>query len=722
MNQSIINVSKKLNITVNQVETVLKLLQEGATIPFIARYRQGQTNGLNEEQISAIAELYEYDLELTKRKEYVLNILTEKQLLTNELKQKIWNAETKQEVENIYEPFKIGKKTKASEAIELGLDPLAKKIETETSDKFNVFKEAEKYLSDKLPTVDEVLLQTKYIIAQDISQDIATREYIKNELMKFGVIKTQLKKNAEDEKEVFKQYYDYSEKVKTIPNHRILAITRGEDKKILSYDIEFNEKKILYDLNQKYFINKRTAFIMREALEDAIKRLLIPSIIREIKTDLFLRAEKDAINIFALNLENMLLAPAIKNKKIMAIDPAYVNGCKIAILDENGKFLTKDLIFPNAPKKDWKQSSIIVNKLLNEYKIDIVVIGNGTASRETEEFIKSLINWRKNNNYPDENIQCAIVSEVGASVYSASKIAQEEFPNFSVEERSAVNIGRRFQDPLNELIKIDPKSIGIGQYQHDVNQKELNNQLRFKTEKIVNLVGVDLNTATKVILSYISGLSNTIAENIVKYREENGKFTDRKQLKEVKGLGPKAFEQSVGFLRIYDSNIFYDRTNIHPESYKLADLLVKKLNIDLKDENDIKAKLNNIDIKELANQLSSNEYDINLIVDALLAPGKDIRDKKEGFIVSDKILTIDDIHAGLEIKGQIQNITNFGAFAFIGIKQNVLIHITNMKRHENDFIKHPTDVIKIGQNVNILITEVEKERDRIQGKILWNKD
>lgn len=715
---SINNVAKKLNLSENQVKNTLSLLSEGATVPFISRYRKNITGGLDEDQITKINDLYVYDVELNKRKEAILNILAENKLLNDELKQKIEAADTKQAVENIYEPFKIGKKTKASDAIALGLSPLADEILNNSDDHYNLYYAAKKYISDKLKTEDEVLQQTKFIIAQNISQDPSTREYVKNQLWDYGVIETKLKKNAIDENETFKQYYNFSERVNKIPNHRILAISRGEDKKILSYDITYNEKKIIYDLNQKYFKSKRTAKCIQECILDALDRLIMPSIIREIKTELFERAEAEAIKVFASNVEQMLLSPATKNKRILAIDPAYVNGCKIAAIDQNGNFLKEGIIYPhNHNQEQWFEAINTINKFIDEYKIDLIVIGNGTASRETESFIDKLLQKRLEKN-PNEKIKFVIVSEVGASVYSASKIAQEEFPQLHVEYRSAIHIGRKFQDPLNELIKIDPKSIGIGQYQHDVNQKELSKQLTEKLNKVVNLVGVDLNTATKVILSYISGLSNTIASNIVNYREENGSFKSREELKKVKGLGPKAYEQSVGFLRIHDSNNFYDKTNIHPESYKLADTIVNKLNIDL--NNIDKEKLLAVDKEQLAKELNSDKYSIQLIIESLIAPEKDIRDDKPGFLVSDKVLTIDDITQGQIIKGQIQNVTDFGAFAFIGLKQNVLIHITNMKKKENQFIKHPLDVLNVGDNVNIQIISIDKEHNKIQGKIIWD--
>ncbi|PYF43645.1 helix-hairpin-helix domain-containing protein [Metamycoplasma alkalescens] len=714
---SIKNVAKKLNINEMQVSETLKLLNEGATIPFISRYRKQQTGGLDEEQVSKINELYEYDVELLKRKEYVKSILEEKGLLTEEIAKKIATVETKQEIENIYEPFKVGKKTKATEALALGLGPLADLIMTNKDETFNVYKEAAKYVNnDTLKNIDQVLEQTKFIIAQNISQDIHVREYVKDQLMNYGFIVTK-KKNTEDEKETFKQYYDYFEKVKSIPNHRILAISRGEEKKILSYTIEYNEKVVIYYLNNKFFINRRTAKIVNEAIKDALDRLIFPSIIREIKTDLFKRAEAEAIEIFSKNLEDLLLSPATKNKNILAIDPGYANGCKCVMIDANGNYLDGFIIYPFAGSKEkFLEGVKKVHEMLNKYPVDLVVIGNGTASRESEEFIDKLLKSRRSNNQ-NLNTKFAIVSEVGASVYSASKIAHEEFPDFDLEYRSAINIGRKFQDPLNELIKIDPKSLGVGQYQHDVNQKELANKLSFKVEKVVNMVGVDLNTATKYILEYVSGLSKNIAQNIVDYRNENGLFKSRDELKNVKGLGTKAYEQSAGFLRIYDSENFYDKTNIHPDLYDLADQVVKTLKINLQSID--KEKLQNVDKQELAKKLDASEYDINLIIDSLIAPGKDIRDDKMGFIVNEKILKFEDIQIGQEIIGQVQNITNFGIFAYIGLKENVLIHIRNMKKSDDQFIIHPSELVSIGDNLNIKIIDIDQTNKKIQGKIIW---
>lgn len=715
INISIKNVANKLQIKPEQVDATLQLLNNGATIPFISRYRKNITGGLDEELIAKINDYYVYDIELLKRKEFITNILNEKGLLTEELKNKINDAFTKQEVENIYEPFKIGKKTKASEAIALGLEPFAQEIMINTDINFDIYKEAKKYISDKLKSVDEVILQTKYIIAQIISQDIDMREYVKNNIYNFGIIETKIKKNAIDEKQTFLKYYDYKEKIKYIPNHRILAINRGEEKKILSYDLIFNEKPILYFLRNKYFINKRTATIINESLDDSLKRLVYPSIIREIKNDLFTKASSEAIKLFATNLEQMLLAPAVKNKRILSIDPAYVNGCKIAILNEHGDFLEKSIIYPNPPKNQIKESEKIVTNLIDKYKINLILIGNGTASRETENFIKNILFEKKSQ--IQNKIEYLVVSEIGASVYSASEIAKEEFPHLNVEERSAINIGRKFQDPLNELIKIDPKSIGIGQYQHDVNQKELMKELYFKIDKVVNIVGVDLNTATKSILSHISGLNEKLATNIIEYRKRNGKFENREELKNVSGINEKVYEQSIGFLRLFNSNIFYDKTNIHPESYENANKLVEYLNINLFHiDKDI---LENIKIEKLEKEININQYELKIIIDSLLNPGKDIRDDKKGFILNEKIKTIDDIELGSVVQGQVLNITDFGVFVYIGIKQSVLIHISKMKKNSNDFVTHPSSLVSVGDNLSIKIIDIERDRDRIQGEIIW---
>ncbi|QSF13411.1 Tex-like N-terminal domain-containing protein [Mycoplasma sp. Mirounga ES2805-ORL] len=714
-------VSEKLQLKETQVDTVLELLSEGATVPFIARYRKNQTDGLDEDQIQKINEMYTYNVELNKRKEAIIEILKERKLLTPETEKKLNNAETKAEVENIYEPFKVGKKTKATDAIELGLEQLALDIFNATDENFSPFNEAKKYLNDKVETVEFAIEQSQFIISQIISQDVEVRDYVKNQIFNFGQVVTKIKPKAEDNNEIFRQYYDFHEQVKRIPNHRVLAISRGEKLKIISYDFTFNKSKIMYDLNNKFFKIKRTGKIIYDSLVDSLERLIYPSIIREIKKDLFEKAEKEAIVLFANNVETMLLYPAIKNKVVLAIDPGYINGCKIAVLGKQGELLVNSKIYLKT--KDYRlladQNDIakkILNDLIDKYNVDIIVIGNGTASRESEELVSMVVKERKQKNASDQLVY-AVVSEVGASVYSASKLAQEEFPDLDVQERSAINIGRRFQDPLNELIKIDPKSIGVGQYQHDVNQKDLSNALDFKIDKVVNLVGVDINTATSTILSYISGLNKNIASNIIEERSKLKKFTDRNQLKKVKGLGPKAFEQSIGFLRIHDSKKFYDRTSIHPESYKLADKIVEKLNIDLNDI-DIET-LKKADIKSLVKELDSNEFDVKLIIDSLINPTKDIRDSKDGYILKSDILKLDDLKIGMILDGSVQNITDFGAFVYIGLKQAALIHISNMKKNKDEIISHPTDILKTGDKIKIQIIGLDIDRGRIQGKLVF---
>ena len=709
MNNSIHNVAKQLKISEEQVLVVLNMIKEGSTVPFIARYRKAATNGLDEEVIEKINNLYVYDLDLQKRKDAILKILEESDVLTNEIKNSINKAEKKSEVESIYEPFKIGKKTKATEAIALGLEPLAKKIFNENNPSFNPHNEAKKYLSEKIESIDFAIEQSKLIIAQYISEDIETRKIVKEQIFQYGLLTTKLKRGGEekDESGRFRNYYEYSEKISKIPNHRIMAINRAENLKIINVKLDYKDSKIKYELNNKFFKIKTTGNIIRESLEDSLVRLIYPSIEREIRSDLTHKAEESAISLFADNLEQMLLHPAIKGKVILSIDPAFVSGCKIAVLGPDGKVLKIDLINPTYPKKDILSSSRTLNNLIKEFKVDIIVIGNGTASRETEKFVS---NFLKENNL---KIQFAIVSEVGASVYSASKGAIKEFPNLSVEQRSAISIGRRFQDPLNELVKIEPKSIGVGQYQHDVNQKELSNALKFKTLKVVNAVGVDINTATEEILSYISGLSSKVASNIISFRNENGPFHNRKSIKTVPGLGDKTYEQSIGFIRIHDSDEFLDKTQIHPESYKLAKSIIKELNIDIK--NIDTSLFDGINIERLAEQFNSNKYDIELIISALKAPEKDIRSEKEGFILKSDILEFKDLKENMEVEGTVQNVTDFGAFVYIGIKEAVLIHISNLS---DKFVSHPSEIVKTGQRVQLEIILIDKERKRIQGKLI----
>lgn len=709
MNNSIKNVATKLNIKFNQVETVLKLIKEGSTVPFIARYRKEITGGLDEEQIEKINDIYIYDIELNKRKESIKNLLTEVGVLTNEISKSIDMSDTKSKLESIYEPFKIGKKTKATEAIELGLEPLAQSIFTETNPNFNPFKEARKYINEKVKDENFAIEQASLIIAQYISTDLKARHLVKEQIKSFGIAKTKVKRGGElkDEKGIFRNYYESQEKISKIPNHRVLAMNRAENLKIINVTLEYKTSKIEYDLNEIFFKIKTTGKIIREALFDSLTRLIYPSVEREIKSDLFEKAEIAAISLFAENLEQMLLSPAVSEKVILSIDPAFISGCKIAVLSETGQVLQIGVIYPTPPKKDIVGATSIVNDIIDKYDVKIIVIGNGTASRETESFIAGVVKRRK------DIIKFAIVSEVGASIYSASKIAIDEFPDLSVEQRSAISIGRRFQDPLNELVKIDAKSIGVGQYQYDVNQKSLSKALDFKTLKVVNAVGVDANTATKEILSYVAGISKKVAENIVNHRKENGLFITRKDIKKVKGLGSKGFEQAIGFMRLHDGKEPLDKTQIHPESYKLAKLIIKDFNINFTSED--KEKISNLNIEELSSKYNSNKYEIELIIESLLSPGKDIRSEKEGLILRSDVLDFKDIKDGMEIEGTVQNITDFGAFIYIGIKEAALIHISNLSEK---FVSHPSDIVKTGERVHIEILSIDKERKRIQAKLI----
>ena len=707
MLNSLNEVSQKLNISEKQVQTVLDFLSEGSTVPFIARYRQAQTNGLDEEQIESINLSYQYVVELNKRKEAIIKLLEEKEMLTPIVKSSIMHSQTKSELESIYEPFKNEKTTKATLAIEFGLEPLAKTIWQNTDKFFSPTLEAKKYINDKVVNIEFALLQTGFIIAQWIAQDIKVRKRIKTIILNSGMITSKKKKNAVDEKERFSQYYDQQETIKKVPNHRIMAMNRAAKLKIVNLDIKVDKSFIENQINHYYSRNEATASIFKASIEDALKRLIIPSVKRGIMKELTSRSSESAIKLFANNLEQMLLSPAVEGATVLSIDPAFASGCKIAVLAKNGDVLKIDLIKPTPPHNQIEKSKSIVNSLIDKYGISIIVIGNGTASRETESFVASVTKGRK------ETIPFAIVSEVGASVYSASKIAIREFPNLSVEQRSAINIGRRFQDPLNELVKIDPKAIGVGQYQHDVNQKELATSLEFNVNKIVNAIGVDINTATPEILSYIAGISKKVADNIIEYRNENGPFKNRKEIKKVKGLGPKAFEQAVGFMRIHNSKVFYDKTQIHPESYKLADQLINHYSIDLIDID--KEILNNINHIEAGKMFGSNEYDIKLIIDSIREPGKDIRTGRDGPILKTDVLKIEDLKEGMQLEGSVQNITDFGAFIYIGLKQAALIHISKLS---DKFVSHPSDILKTGQNVTIEILGIEISRGRIQAKLI----
>ncbi|MFV8468015.1 Tex-like N-terminal domain-containing protein [Mycoplasma sp. 46852] len=706
--QAIKLVAQELNIDNKQVDIVLKMLSEGATVPFISRYRKDKTGGLDEEQIYRIEALFKYKNELLERQSAIIKILKEKDLLTDELEAKILATSVKSDLEALYEPFKVGKVTKASKAIALGLEPLAKRIFENKSPNFDPKIEAKKYLSLEVTSVEFALEQANYIIAQWISQDFEIREKIKADIIKFGSIVTKQNPKVEDEGLKFKNYYDYTIPVKYIKNHNVLAINRGEKLGILRLSFTYNESFIETIVLKKVDKTRNNKNNIIEAIKDSLKRLVLPSVEREIFSDLFAKAEASSIQIFANSVEKLLLAPAISGHNILAIDPAFVNGCKLAALNENGDVLQIAKIFPNKPQERTTEAAKITLDMIHKHNIDIVVIGNGTASRETEAFIANLI--KKNN----LNIKYAIVSEVGASVYSASKLAIEEFPNLHVEERSAINIGRKFLDPLNELVKIDPKSIGVGQYQHDVNQKELEHYLDFKVQKVVNEVGVDLNTATKHILTFIAGLSPKNAENIVEYRNNKAdkSFSSRFELKNIKGIGEKTFEQCIGFLRIFSSDNFLDKTIIHPESYALAQSIIRDYNLS---PNDNGIDVSALEVDKLVQQYGSDKYSIELILQALSTPTKKILDSKQGFILKESITNVEDLQVGSVVSGTVENITDFGVFMYIGIKQSLFIHVSNLKLEGGNSI---FDQYYPGMILKAEIIEIDLQRNRVTGKEL----
>ncbi|MFV8469279.1 Tex-like N-terminal domain-containing protein [Mycoplasma sp. VS42A] len=706
--QAIKLVAQELNIDTKQVNIVLEMLSEGATVPFISRYRKDKTGGLDEEQIYRIEALFKYKNELLERQSAIIKILKEKDLLTDELEAKILATSVKSDLEALYEPFKVGKVTKASKAIALGLEPLAKRIFENKSPNFDPKIEAKKYLSLEVTSVEFALEQANYIIAQWISQDFEIREKIKADIIKFGSIVTKQNPKVEDEGLKFKNYYDYTIPVKYIKNHNVLAINRGEKLGILRLSFTYNESFIETIVLKKVDKTRNNKNNILEAVKDSLKRLILPSVEREIFSDLFAKAEASSIQIFANSIEKLLLAPAISGHNILAIDPAFVNGCKLAALNENGDVLEINKIFPNKPQERTAEAAKITLDMIRKHNIDIVVIGNGTASRETEAFIANLI--KKNN----LNIKYAIVSEVGASVYSASKLAIEEFPNLHVEERSAINIGRKFLDPLNELVKIDPKSIGVGQYQHDVNQKELEHYLDFKVQKVVNEVGVDLNTATKHILTFIAGLSPKNAENIVEYRNNKAdkSFNSRFELKNIKGIGEKTFEQCIGFLRIFSSDNFLDKTIIHPESYALAQAIIRDYNLS---PNDNGIDVSALQVDKLVQEYGSDKYSIELILQALSTPTKKILDNKQGFILKDSITNVEDLQVGSVVSGTVENITDFGVFMYIGIKQSLFIHVSNLKLEAGNSI---FDQYYPGMILKAEIIEIDLQRNRVTGKEL----
>lgn len=705
MNENIINdISNELNIKTEQAKTVLKLLEEGNTIPFIARYRKEATGALDEEQIRKINEVYEYQVNLLKRKEDVIRLIDEKGLLTDEIKNNIMNAKKLVEVEDIYAPYKEKKKTKATEAIKNGLEPLAKIIMSFPTT-FND-ESVKKFLNDNVKTIDDAITGAKYIIAEWISDNAYYRKWIRSYFFKNGVITSKLKKKDADANKTYEMYYDFTEPVKHIKPHRVLAINRGENEKILSVNIEVNNEEVLSYLESK--IIKKDSPVkpyVIDAIKDSYKRLIFPSMEREIRSELTSQSEDASIEVFKGNLENLLLIAPMKNKRVLGFDPAFRTGCKLAVVDETSKVLNISVIYPHEPHNKWNEAKETIKDLINKYKIDIIAIGNGTASRESEKLVSETLKEINNCKY-------AIVSEAGASVYSASKLAINEFPDLTVEKRSAVSIARRLQDPLNELVKIDPKSIGVGQYQHDVSQKKLGESLDFTVEKCVNNVGVDINTASPSILKYISGLTKSAIDKIIKYRETNGKIKSREEIKNKKLLSDKAYEQSIGFMRIADGTNPLDKTNIHTESYdktlKLLDYL--ELSTDDLGTEKLINKLDNINEHEVSKMLDIDLYTLHDIIDSLKRPNRDYRDDYQMPILKSDILTIDNLTPGMKLEGTVRNVVDFGAFIDIGLHNDGLVHISKIT---NKYIKHPNEVLSVGDIVTCYVIDINKEKEKV---------
>ena len=706
MNEIIIEeLSSELNIKKEQIKAVLNLLSEGATIPFIARYRKEATGALDENEIAKIEEKYRYYNNLMERKETVIRLIDEKGLLTEELRKSILACTKLVEVEDIYMPFKEKKKTKATEAIKMGLEPLAKLIMSfPTKGDFSS-------ICKIVPNVEEnvAIENTRYIISEWISDNAYYRKFVRNYIYNNGMIVTKIKKNAVDEKKVYEMYYQFEDKIKYIKSHRVLAINRAEKEDVISVKLDYDNDYILNFLKTKIIKNKESfvAEYVEDAIKDALKRLIYPSVERDVRSELTEKSEDNAIEVFKDNLEKLLMTRPVSGYRVLGFDPAFRTGCKLACLDEKGNVLHKDVIYPHEPKNEKEASRIKLLNLISKYNINLIAIGNGTASRESEEFVASVVKELKGVYY-------IIVSEAGASVYSASKEAQKEFPDYEVQERSAVSIGRRVIDPLSELVKIDPKSIGVGEYQHDVNSKKLTEGLDTTVCKVVNNVGVNINTASNFILKYVSGLTSPIINKIQKFKEKQ-EFTSREELKKL--TTDKVYEQCIGFLRIKNGNNPLDNTGIHPESYELTSKLLKELNIDIKDINttEFKEKLDKINIEEITKKLNSDIYTIEDIIKELKNPGLDPRNDAPEVILRSDVLTIDDLKIGMELKGTVRNVASFGAFVDIGLHDDGLLHISKMSK---TYVKDPKEIVNVGDIITVYVSDINKEKEKIQLSLL----
>ncbi len=710
------HISKELGINLKQVANVISLLEEGNTVPFIARYRKEQTGALDEVQIRDISEKWTYTQNLESRKEEVLRLIDEQGKLTEQLAAEIKSSMKLQQVEDLYRPYKQKRRTKATVAKEKGLEPFAEWIISFPT-QGNIEQKAQEYLNVEkgVSTVEEAIQGAQDIIAEQISDQPKYRQWIRDTTFRRGQISSLAKDEEKDEKNVYEMYYEYEEPIHKIVPHRVLALNRGEKEEVIRVSVQPPTEQIIEYLKREE-LKKKTSIVnevMVSAIEDAYKRLIQPSIEREIRKELSEKAEDRAIHIFSENLRNLLLQPPLKGRMVLGVDPAYRTGCKLAVVDETGKMLYIDVIYPHPPVKKHEQAKAKVIEVLKKFNIEVVAIGNGTASRETEQFIADILKELNGDT------SYLIVNEAGASVYSASDLAREEFPDLQVEERSAVSIARRLQDPLAELVKIDPKSVGVGQYQHDVSQKKLNDSLTFVVETVVNQVGVNVNTASPSLLQYVAGLSKAVANNVVKKREELGRFSNRKQLKDIPRLGAKTYEQCIGFLRVIDGDHPLDRTSIHPERYVEVENLLKQLEGSYSDLGtvELKEKVKNLNLKEVAEVLEVGELTLKDICDALIRPERDPRDEVSKPLLKKDVLKLEDLQQGMELQGTVRNVVDFGAFIDIGVKQDGLVHISKLSK---SFVKHPLDIVSVGDVVTVWVDEVDFKKGRVALTMLNN--
>lgn len=701
-------IAKELQISTQQIQATLGLLEEGNTVPFIARYRKEVTSGLDEEQIRVIQENYSYQVNLEKRKEDVLRLIEQQGKLTEEIKKEVALCEKLSQVEDIYRPYQQKRKTRATDATAKGLKPLAEWL-LSLPNSGDVLAVAQTYVNETVNSVEEALQGAKDIIAEMASDDAQVRARIRKSMEGYGRIVTKEKKKHEDEKKVYKMYYDYNERVQTLASHRIMAIDRGEKEKVISVSITFDEDYIAtWTINR--FTKKRSSIAnewIEDAVRDGLKRLAFPSVEREIRNELSEKAHEQSIEVFSMNLERLLLQPPMKNKMVLGFDPAFRTGCKLAVIDRTGKMIDISVIYPHQPNAKVRESQMIMLNLLKKYPIDIIAIGNGTASRESEAFVAKLI---KDNQL---KVSYTIVSEAGASVYSASKLAREEFPDLHVEQRSAISIARRILDPLSELIKIDPQSIGVGQYQHDLPQARLKDRLDFVVSKAVNRVGVNINIASAELLKNISGLNAACAKSIVSYREEHGEIQSRKEIKKIPKIGAKSFQQAAGFLRIEDGKELLDRTSIHPESYDIAKKVLAALSLKESDMGSETAleKVKEAKVEELCAALEVDRYTIKDILDSIAAPLRDYREQYAQPMLRSDVLELEDLSIGQQLEGVVRNVVDFGAFVDIGLHEDGLVHISKMSKTR---VSHPSEMVSVGDIVKVWVYNIDQEKQKVQ--------